>query len=69
MCSFEYSISLISQGLKKVVRGFEQVFGVAFNCCVGTIDGMFVWIYKPHKACCEQAACQLLCFTAVEKMI
>ena len=38
---------------KKISRGFKQKSEVGFDCCVGAIDGMLVWISKPNKSDCD----------------
>ena len=38
---------------KKVAVGFKSKSAAGFDCCVGAIDGMLVWINKPTKKECE----------------
>jgi len=40
---------------RAIAAGFCWKSGAGFNNCVGAIDGLLVWIEKPHLAECEDA--------------
>ena len=37
-----------------IARGFQRKSTAGFNCCVGAVDGMLVWISKPTEKECKQ---------------
>ena len=38
-----------------VAAGFERVSAAGFNCCVGAIDGILIWIHRPSENDCDNA--------------
>ena len=38
-----------------VAAGFERVSAAGFNCCVGAIDGILIWIHRPSENDCENS--------------
>ena len=37
-----------------VARGFKRKSTAGFNCCVGAVDGMLVWLSKPTETECKK---------------
>ena len=37
-----------------IARGFERKSTAGFNCCVGAVDGMLVWLSKPTETECKK---------------
>ena len=42
---------------QRLAQGFLNKSGAHFDCCVGAIDGILIWIHKPSKTCCNDASC------------
>jgi len=42
---------------KKIANQFHQKSGADFSVCAGAIDGILIWILKPHKKECEKVGC------------
>lgn len=42
---------------RETAQGFQDCSQADFDCCVGDIDVMLVWLEKVHKAQCEKAQC------------
>ena len=39
---------------RKIVEGFKAKSEVDFDCCVGCIDGLLIWMHKPSKEECKE---------------
>ena len=37
----------------RIAEGFRAVSTASFDCCVGAIDGILIWIEKPSESSCE----------------
>ena len=50
MCK-KLAIKFISSHTEQlsVARGFERKSSAGFNCCVGIVDGILVWLSKPTE--------------------
>jgi hypothetical protein len=43
---------------QRVLAGqFASRSQVGFNCCVGAVDGILIWILRPSLSCCIQSGC------------
>ena len=42
---------------EEIAEGFRRKSAADFDCCVGAIDGILIWIHRPSKACCTEASC------------
>ena len=40
---------------RAVEAGFEQLSDAGFDCCVGAIDGIRIWIHRPSDQDCRDA--------------
>jgi hypothetical protein len=40
---------------RDVVAGFEQISDAGFDCCIGAIDGILIWIHRPSEQDCQDA--------------
>lgn len=41
----------------KIADSFKNKSSAGFDCCVGAIDGILIWIHRPSKLCCIEASC------------
>jgi hypothetical protein len=42
---------------RELVRQFSICSQVGFDCCVGAVDGILIWILKPSPSCCIHSKC------------
>jgi hypothetical protein len=40
-----------------LARQFASWLQAGFNCCVGAVDGILIWILQPSLLCCFQSGC------------
>ena len=40
-----------------IAEGFWKKSEANFDCCIGAIDGILIWIHRPSKKCCREANC------------
>jgi len=40
---------------REIAKGFEKKSYAGFDCCAGAIDGMLLWIEKPHARDCDNS--------------
>ena len=38
---------------KEIARGFQKKSQAGFDCCVGAIDGILIWMTKPPRGECD----------------
>jgi DDE superfamily endonuclease len=42
---------------RELARQFSICSQVGFDCCVGAVDGILIWILKPSPSCCIDSKC------------
>jgi hypothetical protein len=52
---FEFPSSHAKQ--RELAKAFEANSQAGFDCCVGAVDGILIWIERPSSAVCDQAGC------------
>jgi hypothetical protein len=43
----------------QIANAFCAKSAANFDCCVGAIDGILIWIHRPSQKCCVQAGCDV----------
>ena len=41
----------------ELAAGFKGKSEAYFDCCVGAVDGILIWIHRPSKSCCDAIGC------------
>ena len=52
----------------EIALGFQKKSRANFDCCVGAVDGILIWIHRPSKHCCIQVGCDPAKFFCGRKM-
>ena len=42
---------------KMLARQFSRRSQAAFDCCVGAVDGILIWVLQPSPSCCKESKC------------
>lgn len=42
---------------QRISIAFKNKSDAHFECCVGAVDGILIWLHRPSLACCLQAGC------------
>jgi DDE superfamily endonuclease len=42
---------------RELARQFSTRSQAGFQCCVGAVDGILIWIHKPSPSCCKASKC------------
>ena len=42
---------------KMLARQFLRRSQAAFDCCVGAVDGILIWVLQPSPSCCKESKC------------
>ena len=42
---------------KQLARAFANRSQAGFNCCVGAVDGILIWVLQPSPSCCKESSC------------
>ena len=51
------SISQDHNVQRNIARQFARRSQAGFDCCVGAIDGILVWVLQPSASCCKESRC------------
>lgn len=43
---------------RRLAREFSRRSQALFDCCVGAVDGILIWVLQPTPSCCKESHCE-----------